>query len=189
MDHKQTSISYWNQFFKDYEPVNIEKKDMIVSSKLDEYLKKMGDMREHILDIGCGTGYALIGSKCLGGTKMKSGIGFDSSDHAIHIAKETTKLSKIDGLTFKVADESCLKTFPDQSFDGIICSNFLDVIPKEMSDEIIKDIERILKHKGLFLLKINFPLNEKINREDAYGRNRREYLSVKWSHSCLQFNN
>lgn len=161
MDHKQTSISFWDHFFKDYKPVKIKKEDMVVSSKLDEYLKQVGDHAEHVLDVGCGTGYALIGSKSLG-SKIKSGIGFDSSSHAIHIANETVRLSNIDHLSFIASDESFLKTIPDQSFDGIICSNFLDVIPKQMSDNIIKDIERILKKDGLFLLKINFPLNEQL---------------------------
>ncbi|AUD64982.1 hypothetical protein BK011_04550 [Tenericutes bacterium MZ-XQ] len=169
MDHKQTSISFWDQFFKDYKPVKIEKEDIVVSSKLDEYLKQIGDYAEHILDVGCGTGYALIGSKCLG-TKMKSGIGFDSSHHAIHIANETVRLSNIEHLSFEVSDETFLKTMPDESFDGIICSNFLDVIPKQMSDDIIDDIERVLKKDGLFLLKINFPLDEhlikKMNMEE-----------------------
>ena len=161
MNHKTSSISFWNQFFKDYEPVKIDKEEVSVTTTLDQYLKQIGDMCENILDIGCGTGYALIGAKLLG-NKMKYGVGFDASTHAIHIANKTVELSDIEDLSFKVADETYLKTIPNESFDGIICSNFLDVIPKQMSDDIISEIQRILKYEGYFLLKINFPLDEQL---------------------------
>lgn len=159
MNHKTSSISFWNQFFKDYEPVKINKEEVSVTTTLDKYLKQIGDQCENILDVGCGTGYALIGAKLLG-HKMKKGLGFDASNHAIRIAKQTVELSHIDDLSFVVADESFLSTIPDQSYDGIICSNFLDVIPKEMSQLIIKEIQRILSDEGFFLLKLNFELDE-----------------------------
>lgn len=161
MNHKENSILFWDQFFKDRTPIVIDPKDIVITTKLDQYLKQVGDQSENVLDIGCGVGFCLIASKILG-NKIKMGIGFDTSKNAIYFANETVKLSKIEGLTFHVSDETYLNEIPDESFDGIICSNFLDVIPKVLSDIIIKDIIRILKPNGLFLLKINFPLTDEL---------------------------
>ncbi|HBY64925.1 MAG TPA: hypothetical protein DEG42_00765 [Acholeplasmataceae bacterium] len=44
----------------------------------------------------------------------------------------------------------------------MICSNFLDVITKELSEGIIQEMKRILKRNGLLLLKINFFLDSSL---------------------------
>lgn len=159
MNQKEKSIEFWNQFFQNHKPMTIEKKDIEVSTTFEKYLKMIGDQCEHVLDIGCGIGTCLMGSLLLG-HKMKEGVGFDTSVNAIHFARETVKQSKIKGLTYHVADETFLKQLDNHSFDGIICSNFLDVIPEDLSQFIVNHIKRILAPNGLFLLKLNFYLDE-----------------------------
>ena len=38
------------------------------------------------------------------------------------------------------------------SFDGVILSNVLDVMPKDISTTVIDDLERVLKPGGTFLI-------------------------------------
>lgn len=168
MNHKENSVQYWDTYFKDVKPLKIDPKEVKIENALDTYLKQIGDTCQSVIDVGCGMGTSLMGAKCLGQT-MISGVGFDASKHAINFANETVKLSGITGLSFYQADESYLKTIEDASFDGMICSNFLDVIPKELSEMIILEMKRILKPNGLLLLKLNFFLDEtliqKLNME------------------------
>ena len=44
-----------------------------------------------------------------------------------------------------------LKVEP-MSFDGVILSNVLDVVPKDISTTVIDDLERVLKPGGTFFL-------------------------------------
>ena len=44
-----------------------------------------------------------------------------------------------------------LKVEP-MSFDGVILSNVLDVMPKDISTTVIDDLERVLKPGGTFLI-------------------------------------
>ncbi len=41
-----------------------------------------------------------------------------------------------------------LKNVPSETYDGIFCSNVLDVIPPETAKEIIRETVRILKRDG-----------------------------------------
>jgi SAM-dependent methyltransferase len=159
MKLKEDSIQFWDHYFKDQKPIKINIEDIKVDNQFDEHLKKIGDYCSSVLDVGCGMGTSLMISKCLG-RKIEKGIGFDSSQNAIDFANETVKISGIEGLQYYADDESFLKKIENESFDGMICSNFLDVIPKDLSEEIIFEMKRILKPRGYLLLKINFYLDE-----------------------------
>ena len=41
------------------------------------------------------------------------------------------------------------------SFDGVILSNVLDVMPKDISTTVIDDLERVLKPGGYWFIKMN----------------------------------
>ncbi|MDD4104166.1 MAG: class I SAM-dependent methyltransferase, partial [Bacilli bacterium] len=69
---------------------------------------------------------------------------------------------KIKNIKFVQGDENYLKSLPDSSFDGIFCSNFLDVVPASISEVVIKEMLRIIKPKGFILLKFNFVLNPEL---------------------------
>lgn len=154
-------ISFWDEFFKKVQPMTIKAEDAKIENDLDKYLKVVGDNCERILDLGCGWGYGLIVSKLLG-NKVKYGLGIDPSGKAIKVLNETCKLSNIEGLVGKVGTHEILKEEPDASFDGIICFNVLDVIPDNTSNEVIKEIKRLLKPGGYFVFKVNFYLTEEL---------------------------
>ncbi len=159
MQQKEKSIEFWNQLFKEVPPMKINRDEVKVENSLDRYLKIIGDSCQTVLEVGCGLGTCLMSSLCLG-DKMEKGIGFDASANAISFAQETSKLSGFDALTYVAQDESFLGTLVSGSFDGMICSNFLDVIPEKLSKTIIDEMSRVLKPNGLLLLKLNFHLDD-----------------------------
>lgn len=150
-------ISFWNQHFENLQPLTITRDDITIDTLLDECLKILGDTCEEVLDVACGNGLCLIETKLIG-DKIKRGLGFDSSKNAIENAKMIVSKSKIDNLNFIIGDDDYLNTLNSESFDGIFCSNFLDVIPDEISKRAINNIKRIQKVGGLLLLKFNFYL-------------------------------
>jgi ubiquinone/menaquinone biosynthesis C-methylase UbiE len=151
-------VSFWDQHFENLQPMTITKGDISLDTPLDEYLKVLGDTCEEVLDVACGNGLCLIETKIIG-EKIKKGLGFDSSKNAIENAKMIVSNSKIDNLNFIIGNDEYLNTLSDESYDGIFCSNFLDVIPDEISKRVIKNIKRIQKAGGLLLLKFNFYLS------------------------------
>ncbi len=164
MDEKkvtQNLLSFWNDFFKELKPQNIDINDLKISNRLDELLKFLGDNSTRVLDIGTGSGYCLMMSRVFG-EKIEYGLGVDPSKNAIDFIKESCKLSKISNLEFLQGDHKYLKNLQDNSFDGIICSNVLDVVTPSTATEIIKEIDRLLKNEGYLLIKINFYLTKEL---------------------------
>ncbi|XFA98571.1 class I SAM-dependent methyltransferase [Candidatus Izemoplasma sp. B36] len=163
-------INFWDEWFKKVEPQKINPDDAKIGNELDQYLKELGDVSEKILDLGTGTGYGLLMAKLLG-KKVKYGLGIDPAKNAINYIEKTCELSGIKDVEFRVGNHKNLNDFSDGYFDGIICSNVLDVVPEETSNDMIKEISRLLKPNGLFVLKINFYLTDelikKINMEEV----------------------
>lgn len=155
---KEQVISFWNSHFQNLQPMAIKKEDIILDTPLDECLQILGDECSEVLDIACGNGLCLIETKLIG-NKTKKGLGFDTSKNAIENAKEIVHLSNLDNLNFVTADEGFLSSLEANSYDGIFCSNFLDVVPDEISLKVIANIKRIHKPNGLLLLKLNFHLS------------------------------
>ncbi|MCF7932947.1 MAG: class I SAM-dependent methyltransferase [Acholeplasmataceae bacterium] len=160
-DLNKTLKAYWNDVFKTLIAEVINKDDIKVSNPLDQALKDLGDSSETILDIGTGQGYCLFAAFLLG-TKVKKGFGIDPSKHAIDFARETARLSGLKGLSFEEGDHTILQNMTNASFDGIICSNVLDVIPYQTSEELIHMMDNLLKPGGILLLKFNFYLTDEL---------------------------
>lgn len=152
-------INFWNTAFEKVEPMNLKAEDFDPSIDFNRLLKQIGDECQDVLDIGCGWGYGLFAAKLLG-SKMNYGLGIDPSENAVNVIEETCYLSDIHGIDAKAGTHDILSIYDDQSFDGIICSNTLDVVPSETSDEIIFEIKRLLKPNGWLLLKFNFILDD-----------------------------
>jgi ubiquinone/menaquinone biosynthesis C-methylase UbiE len=164
MDIKKTNqelMSFWDNFFNQYEPMTINAKDVKVENALDQYIKDVGDYANNILDFGSGIGQCIMMASLLG-NKMTKGLAVDSSSKAIELLDKTLENSNIKGIETMVGTQKDLVSLPDHSFDGVLCSNVLDVVPFETSEEMIEEITRLLKPKGLLMLKLNFYLTEDI---------------------------
>ena len=154
-------IAFWDQAFSKLEPMTLKKEDFDESVDYHRLLKYMGDTCSDILDVGCGYGYGIIAAKLLG-NKMSYGFGIDPSENAVNILKDSCELSGIDCIDTKDDTHLLLSVFDDHSFDGVLCSNVLDVVPVETRDEIIKEINRLIKPGGKLLIKLNFFLTDEL---------------------------
>jgi len=95
---------------------------------------------EKILDIGFGSGIML---KMLTERRCNT-YGVDISSEAVEFIKKTNKKAKV-----KVCDAQKLD-FPDNSFDKVVCSEVIEHLKKP--DELLKEVYRILKPKGRFII-------------------------------------
>jgi ubiquinone/menaquinone biosynthesis C-methylase UbiE len=148
-------VNHWDELFKTIEVKKVSKEDFPNDNPLSEAIIDLASKSETILDIGTGSGYALFTS-AFHGTKFKKGLGIDPSLHAIKTLNEICEASNLKKLTFEIGDHNSLEQLKDASFDGIICSNVLDVLPEVITQSIIKSIKRLLKPGGLLILKLNF---------------------------------
>lgn len=155
---KQKLVAFWDSHFAGGQAMTITKSDIVLDTPLDECLQILGDSCHSVLDVACGSGLSLIEIMLIG-KKVKKGLGFDTSKNAIATANEIASLSKIANLEFVVGDEEYLSSIKTDSYDGIFCSNFLDVVPDEIALRVIANIRRILQPGGLLLLKFNFFLD------------------------------
>ena len=57
--------------------------------------------------------------------------------------------------TFLEGTDHTVKQLEENSFDGVILSNVLDVMPKDVSKEVVEDLERVLKPGGYWFIKMN----------------------------------
>lgn len=156
---KRKLIAFWDSHFAGGQAMAIAKNDIVLDTPLDECLQILGDSCHSVLDVACGSGLSLIEIMLIG-KQVKKGLGFDTSNNAIATANEIASLSKIANLQFAVGDEDYLSSIKTSSYDGVFCSNFLDVVPDEIASRTIMDIKRILQPGGLLLLKFNFLLSD-----------------------------
>ncbi|QWC00290.1 class I SAM-dependent methyltransferase [Mycoplasmatota bacterium] len=152
-------ISFWNDQFARLEEKEMKKEDFLEKTSFHDHTIYLGDHCEKILDFGCGTGYALFYASMFG-KKIKQGIGVDTSNSAITYANKTKVKFKLDHIIFKKGDHKTIKDFGNNHFDGIICSNVLDVVPYQTSLEMIETFNYLLKPGGLLLIKVNFYLTD-----------------------------
>ena len=64
------------------------------------------------------------------------------------------------------------------SFDGVILSNVLDVMPKDISTTVIDDLERVLKPGGYWFIKMN-PYYSKEELESFEYKNAGKIIFMK----------
>ncbi|MCR5279859.1 MAG: class I SAM-dependent methyltransferase [Lachnospiraceae bacterium] len=128
-------------------------KEMAPSEKLCEAVMTLGKKKK-VLDYGCGNAWAGI-------IAAKSGCpdvtAVDVSKGPIETAKfYADKFEVREGFkTFDVGFD-WLGTVADKSYDGIICSNVLDVIPTETAKAIIDDLARISTDDAIIVIGMNF---------------------------------
>lgn len=162
----ETLQHFWDGIFKSLTPRLVTIKDLDLRSPLKEEIVKLAHTSSSILDIGCGEGSLLL----YAGLNYSSfkGVGIDSSPSAITFANKMAELNHIGNISFLKASLPYLQAIPTNSINGIICSNFLDVIPQETSLSFIKEIKRILSRKGELILKVNFFITPEIAKKHHF---------------------
>ena len=114
-------------------------------------LLKYINQRDHIVDVGCGTGYATL---YMAWKREISILGVDYSDEMIAVARKNLRIveSKLRGnVTFAVGDVMSLQL--DEEFDTAITERCLNNIPSwRQQKKAIENISRIVRKGGLLLM-------------------------------------
>jgi cyclopropane fatty-acyl-phospholipid synthase-like methyltransferase len=106
---------------------------------------------DYVLDIGCGYGTTSIWLAKNIGCKV---LGITISDKQVEEAKETAKRYAVDHLTdFRVMDFHNLE-FPDNTFNKVIAIE--SVSHSSDKQKVIKEIYRVLKPEGIFVIADGF---------------------------------
>ena len=162
----QTLIEFWDKAFaaaaeeeagEDHgeEPGTDVRKELAPSEKLCAAAVSLGEKKK-VLDYGCGSGWAAV-------IAAKSGC---TDVTAADAAPGAVKAAALCAEAFGVEDRvRCTRVTPDWlskvpagTYDGIICSNVLDVIPPETAEAVIRELARIAAPDASVFIGLNYYL-------------------------------
>ena len=95
------------------------------------------------------------------------GLGYVGIVLAIEFAKKFASVNNYHNLDFQIGDISFFDNYNSNSFDGIILSNVLDVMPKDVALKTFRRLTDLLVPSGLMFVKLN-PYYEKSDMK-AWG--------------------
>ncbi|MBR5789904.1 MAG: class I SAM-dependent methyltransferase [Lachnospiraceae bacterium] len=167
------ALKFWNsafmmddeskeEFIKD---IDIENgwKDLASSEKLSDVIVRELADKSNVLDYGCGEGWAGI---VLNKSGCKKVTCVDVVENAIELANFLKNSFKIEsGLTMQHVSDTWIKEVDSKTYDGVFCSNVIDVLPKEVSDEIIENIARIATDDAKIVIAMNYYTKAESNPE------------------------
>lgn len=135
--------------------VNVEEdwKEYAVSPKLFSAMESFGS-KEKVLDYGCGEGWAAI-------IAAKSGCndvtGVEVAQNAVEAARFNARLFELeDRISIKLIDDKWIENEDAGKYDGIFCSNVIDVVPEDMAAVIIENLARIAKKGASVIIAMNY---------------------------------
>lgn len=161
---EKTLIEFWDKAFQISEEEKKELretgqdgwKELAPSGKLFAAAESLSG-RKNVLDYGCGNAWAGIIAAKSGAVSVTA---VDPAPGAIEAAgffagfygvKERMKLL--------CAGTDWLKTVPSGTYDGLICSNVLDVIPPDSAKAILREAARITAPDAKVIIGLNFYLS------------------------------
>ena len=152
---------------------DMDYKQMAPAAKLCDAAEALCSCKK-ALDYGCGSGWAsIIASKsgCADVTAV------DIGENIIDMVKAYADAFGAKINAFSISPD-WLKTIPDQTFDGVICSNVLDVVPLETSKEIIKELARVSTPDAKIIIGLNFYMPPEVTVQRGMPLEEDKYLFV-----------
>lgn len=153
MEAYERETGMWNRIFEDYQPLDLRETELKVEPMFDEALMEFADKTSRILDFGCGTGD--ISFQYLQYRPDHRIVGVDKAQKGIEFAKKAAELSHYRNARFFTGGEEFLDQFEGGEFDGIIVSNVLDVMPRDISGKTMEKLTKLLKPEGYWFIKMN----------------------------------
>ena len=137
-------------------------REMAPSKKLFKTAEALGKCNK-VLDYGCGNAWAGI-------IAAKSGCPDVTAADVIKGGVDTARFyadffGVSDRLHVQLVGTDWLSTVPDETYDGLICSNVLDVVPIETSQDIIIQLARVAKKGAPVGIGLNFHMSPEKARE------------------------
>jgi len=120
------------------------------AESLDRVLKPVKDGL--ILDMATGTGRSLIAL----GNRGYNVIGIDITMAMLAIAKKRAEELQIQSISLTQGDAINLP-FKDESFDAVVCTRFLHIMPYKTQRFFINEMGRVLKPNGLIICEFYSP--------------------------------
>lgn len=135
---------------------------MAPSEKLFKTAEVLGKCSK-VLDYGCGNAWAGI-------IAAKSGCPDVTAADVIKGGVDTARFYAdffgiSDRLHVQLIGTDWLSTVPDETYDGLICSNVLDVVPIETSQDIIIQLARVAKKGAQVGIGLNFHMSPEKAKE------------------------
>ena len=132
------------------------------SEKLFRVAESLGQCGK-VLDYGCGRGWAAIiaaGSGCADVTAV------DVSANAAESAAFQAKLFGMDeSMAVRHVSDTWLADVPVETYDGIFCSNVLDVVPQAVAESILEHFARIARRGAPVVIGMNYYMEPKDDPE------------------------
>ena len=163
----QTLISFWDKAFamseeeqKQMLEGDVEDwKEMALSEKLFRAACALGQ-RKRVLDYGCGNAWASV-------IAAKSGCAdvtaVDAAPGAVQAAKLFAERYGVsDRVNTECVSLDWLQGIPAGTYDGLICSNVLDVVPPETAEVILQGLARVTVRDGLMIVGLNYYLSPEV---------------------------
>ncbi len=160
-------VEFWNKAItldEDYKKEVLQSSDFHVSDiapseKLYLAVKELGACKK-VLDYGCGAGWAACAAAEAGCNDV---LAVDLGENIIEYTNfHIERFNLQEKVKTLVVDSSWIKSATSSTFDGLVCSNILDVLPLETSMEIIKEIARITKSGATIIIGLNFYISKEM---------------------------
>ena len=170
----KTLLAFWDKAFTIPEEekeaarregaVNIE--DMAPSEKLLQAAAELGGCKR-VLDYGCGNGWAAVAA-------AKSGcVCVTAADAAPNAAEAAGFIAELFGVSERVhpvlSYDGWLASVPEGTYDGLILSNVLDVVPPETAEELLHLICRAAAPGARVVIGLNYYLSPEAAGEKSMG--------------------
>ena len=151
----------------------MDAKELAPSEKLFNAIKTLGKCQK-VLDYGCGNAWAgIIANK----NGCKDVTAVDLGEKIIDAAKFYANLCEANINAFVIKPD-WLKSVQSNTYDGLVCSNVLDVLPIETSKEIIEQIARITKKNAKVIIGLNFYMPPEAAKQRGMDLVEDKYLFV-----------
>ncbi|WP_242964868.1 class I SAM-dependent methyltransferase [Scatolibacter rhodanostii] len=137
---KQDNKSFWNRYAKIYD-FEINKFNHSAYAEMYRMMSKTLTADMNVLEIATGTGLIAVNIA----DSVQSITATDFSPKMIETAKKKRSPANVH---FSVEDATAL-SFPDQTFDAVIISNALHIMPDPAL--VLKNIRRVLKPNGILI--------------------------------------
>lgn len=180
-EDNQNLIAFWNQALTMSEENKEELKqygesdwiELVPSGKLFDAVKELSN-KKTVLDYGCGSGWATIVASKNGAQDVTAVDVIKDGIEAVKLYADAFK-ANINALYIK---PDWLSKQPSETYDGIVCSNVLDVVPLDTSKEIIKELSRVATQDADIVIGLNFYLDEETANKRGMKFENGNYLYV-----------
>ena len=162
INDQERLLAFWNEVFASEETEPREAgpdlwRSLAPSEKLFRAAVELG-LCENVLDYGCGSGWAGIIAAMSGCERV---LCADAAPNAVAAAERNIRLSGAQGrATAVLADGNAPLSLPRAGFDGLICSNVLDVVPPSVSEELLRRFWQVTHAGARVVIGLNFCLPE-----------------------------